>query len=123
MTQKPPPRYVPTLTQVVSSTERLAARSTGLAKSSESKPEDEVGPVLPDAQAVAQKLRLQLLAQTRQHVNSQLERRVREVVAQLALEHAHRLFEEMQPLLEATITQVIDEAVQKALQQAKTHEP
>jgi hypothetical protein len=123
MVQKLPPRYVPTLTQIVSDAERQAIKSTQLTSALAAESSDSAEPRLPDAYAMAQQLRAQLLAQTWQHVNAQLDRRIREVVAQLALEHAHRLFEEIQPAIETTITQVIDQAIQKALQEAKTYTP
>jgi hypothetical protein len=72
---------------------------------------------------VAQQLRQQLLTQTRQYIDIQLQRRIRETVSQLALAHAHKMFEELQPQLEATINQVVDEAVKHALAHVATHAP
>ncbi len=135
--QKAPPRYVPTLTQVVvaapANTLAQATAGTSMA-SQQSAPDDAslasqllaqaVKPVTissADAQDLAQQLRQILLVRTRQYIDIELQRRIRETVAQLALEHAHKLFEEMQPQLEATIAQVIQEAVQQAVMHAVTH--
>lgn len=115
---KSPPRYVPTLTQVV------AAKPAGAAQSIpelHAGPAEQLAPVQPTVEDAAQQLRQQLLVRTRQYLDIELQRRIRETVSQLALEHAHKLFEEIQPQLEATITQVVDEAVQQAVAHAAKH--
>ncbi len=111
--QKSPPRYVPTLTQVVTS-------PTGSLPSS-AVPATPSTLTSPTADDLAQQLRQQLLVRTRQYIDVELQRRLRETVSQLALVHAHKLFEELRPQLEATITQVVDEAVRQALKHASAH--
>lgn len=121
--QKTPPRYVPTLTQVISADERQAANAAlaaSLTTPSDAMP-SEVEPV--SAEQIAQQLRQQLLVRTRQYMDIELQRRIRETVSQLALECAHKLFEELQPQLEASITQVVDEALAQAVAYAGTHAP
>ncbi len=117
--QKTPPRYVPTLTQVVteqpSSREAVPGPVTAVNPSSSAHP-------LPTHE-LAQQLRQQLITRTRQYIDIQLQRRVREAVSQLALAHAHKLLEALQPQLETAITQVVEEAVQHAIAHASAHAP
>lgn len=119
-----PPRYVPTLTQVISAPLAGQVAIPAAAANQPSKTNEPThlaaNSVVPDPQAIADQLRQQILRQTRQNLNLQLERRVREMVAQLALEHAHRLYEELQVQIEANITQWVHEAVQDALQKTQT---
>lgn len=117
--QKTPPRYVPTLTQVV--TEQPTSRGTASGSVSAVNPSSSVSPL--PTHELAQQLRQQLLTRTRQYIDIQLQRRVREAVSQLALAHAHKLLEALQPQLEATITQVVEEAVQHAIAHASAHAP
>jgi hypothetical protein len=116
--QKSPPRFVPTLTQVVTqppiSATPAAAHMPGASM-------NQTSAAQPTADDIAQQLRQQLLVRTRQYMDIELQRRIRETVSQLALEHAHKLFEEIQPKLEATITQVVEEAVQQAVKHASQH--
>ncbi len=117
--QKSPPRYVPTLTQVV--TNQSAAAAAPVAP-----PAALAAVHAPTVVATAQlalHLRQQLLVQTRQYMDIQLRRRISETVSQLALEHAHKMFEELRPQLEATIHQVVEEAVQHAVAHAAAHAP
>lgn len=120
--QKSPPRYVPTLTQVVAAKSASAAQTVAIADAAEP---SQASAALPMSSAtaddIAQQLRQQLLVRTRQYMDIELQRRIRETVSQLALEHAYKLFEEIQPQLEATITQVVDEAVQQAIAHAAKH--
>ncbi len=115
--QKSPPRYVPTLTQVVA--QALPARpATSFSDESRGQTTAAASPTADD---IAQQLRQQLLVRTRQYIDIELQRRIRETVSQLALEYAHKLYEEIQPQLESTITQVVDEAVQQAVAHAANH--
>jgi hypothetical protein len=116
--QKSPPRFVPTLTQVVQAKPSAPAANASVAALP--------GAATERVQALsdvdlAQQLRQQLLTRSRQYIDIELQKRIREAVSQLALEHAHKLFEELQPQLEATISQVIDEAIAQALAHAATH--
>jgi hypothetical protein len=114
--QKTPPRYVPTLTQVIDA----KALPSPLAAHT---PPAQASLGVPDAVELAQQLRQQLLLRSRQYIDIELQKRIRGAVSQLALEHAHKLFEELQPQLESTVSQVIDEAVAQALAHAVTHTP
>jgi hypothetical protein len=110
--QKTPPRYVPTLTQVVplgadSAAAITSSAAAGVMAEPGFSPAD-----------VSEKMRQQLLARTKQYIDAELQKRLRETVAQLALEHSHKLFEELQPQIEATIAQVVDEAVAQAMARA-----
>ena len=121
--QKSPPRYVPTLTQVVASQPGDAAGALQLNEAAVQAAAAASMQVQPTATDIAQQLRQQLLVRTRQYIDIELQRRIRETASQLALEYAHKLFEEIQPQLEATITQVVDEALQQAVAHAAAHDP
>lgn len=122
--QRSPPRYVPTLTQVVASKLGAEAVPPSTADSDQQTTAPEAAlKASPSAEVIAQQLRQQLLVRTRQYMDIELQRRIRETVSQLALEYAHKLYEEIQPQLEATITQVVDEAVQQAVAYAANHAP
>jgi hypothetical protein len=54
----------------------------------------------------------------RQHIDLELQKRLRETVSQLALEHAYKLYEELQPQIESVVSQVVDEAVRSAVAKA-----
>jgi hypothetical protein len=119
--QKSPPRYVPTLTQVLASEtvgDTVPPSTADLTADS-----DAALKVLPSAEVIAQQLRQQLLVRTRQYMDIELQRRIRETVSQLALEYAYKLYEEIQPQLQSTIIQVVDEAVQQAVAHAANHTP
>jgi hypothetical protein len=118
--QKTPPRFVPTLTQVIPKPPRQTVAAAAIA------PAPSINTVQnpqPSPEQIAQQLRQQLLVRTRQYMDIELQRRIRETVSQLALEHAHKLFEELQPHLESTIRAVIDEAVAQAVAHAAAHAP
>jgi hypothetical protein len=129
---KSPPRYVPTLTQVVDKSALAAAEPpAGLSRPDASKTtgapvaaQSAAGAhINPSPELLAQQIRQQLLVQTRQYIDTELQRRLREAVSQLALEHAHKMFEELQPHLEATVSQVVDEAIKHAVAYAAVHAP
>jgi hypothetical protein len=113
--QKTPPRFVPTLTQVVP--EALRPK-VAISEKANAPPDNSVEP---NVEHISQQLRQQLLVRSRQYIDIELQRRIRETVSQLALEHAHKLYEELQPQLEATIRQVIDDAIAQAVAYASTH--
>ncbi len=117
--QKSPPRYVPTLTQVV--TDTLVSRENVHSLAPAASLPTLSGQL--QTHELAQQLRQQLLTRTRQYLDIELQRRIREAVSQLALEHAHKLIEALKPQLEATISQVVEEAVQQAVAHASTHAP
>jgi hypothetical protein len=118
--QKTPPRYVPTLTQVVQP-EATSSASKNVADS-EAAGENQISalPPLVSAETSAQ-LHQKILSSTQQYLDIELQKRVREAVSQLALEHAYSLFEQIQPLLESTISQVVQEAVDQAVKQNSRH--
>jgi hypothetical protein len=108
--QKQPPKYVPTLTQVIPPAQ-LAAKVTSVP----------APPPVLDAvqtQELAEQLRRQWVTAAKRHIDVQLERRVREAVSQLALQHAQNMLEAMAPTVEATVATVIDEAIAHALREA-----
>ncbi len=116
---KTPPRYVPTLTQVIAPQGVVQLLSSQASEPKVSLP--------PNIDLLANELRDQLIEATHQYLNQELERRVREIASQIALEHAHKIFEELQPELEATIYRVVEEAVVHAVlevaKQPITHAP
>jgi hypothetical protein len=114
--QKTPPRFVPTLTQVIPPEERKAVSAVASVASANT---PEIAPA--SVEQVSKQLRQQLLVRTRQYIDIELQRRIRETVSQLALEHAHKLYEELQPELESTVRQVVEEAVAQAIAHASTH--
>jgi hypothetical protein len=104
-----PPRFVPTLTQVVPPSAKPISSTqvqTPIAPT-------HATPV--QAEFMAQQLRQKLLTQARLQIDSQLQKRVRETISQLALEHAHKLFEELQPHLEAVVIDVVEDAMRQAI--------
>jgi hypothetical protein len=107
--QKQPPKYVPTLTQVIPPAQ-LAAKAASL-------PAPALVLVAQQQQELADQLRRQLVAAAQRHIDAQLERRVREAVSQLALQHAQNMLEAMAPTVEATVATVMDEAVAQALRE------
>ena len=131
--QKSPPRYVPTLTQVVGNQAPASVSDDVATRGKLPSSNEGQAPQAMSASAVimpatvssiaTQQLRQQLLVQTRQYMDLQLQKRTREIVSQLALKHAHKLFEELQPQIEATIQQVIDDAVKHAVAHAAAHSP
>ncbi len=127
MMPKPPPRFVPTLTHVVASPRASASaqalENTQPALPTTSLPAGGATHTQLSAEDLAQQMRQILLVRTRQYMEVELQRRIRETVSQLALEHAHKLFEEIQPKLENTISKVVDEAIQQAIAHAATHAP
>ena len=118
MTQKTPPRYVPTLTQVVSVAKHPL---TAIADTASVALKPDV--TQPSVDQIAQQLRQQMLVRARLYIDIELQSRIRETISLLALEAAHKLFEELQPQLEASITQVVDEAIAQAIADAATHSP
>lgn len=134
--QKTPPRYVPTLTQVIPASQRQAvAASTSVSHVPDAAQQDAVQGLglnsalnsslssALSAEQIAQQLRQQLLVRTRQYIDIELQRRIRETVSLLALEHAHKLFEELQPQLESTVRQVVEEALAQAIAHAASNAP
>lgn len=117
--QKTPPRYVPTLTQVIPAKALPDAAATPMI----AKPSISQANLALNAEQISQQLRQQMLVRTRQYIDVELQRRIREAVSELALAHTHKMLEEMQPQLEATITQVVDEALQQAVAHAAAHRP
>ncbi|NJS37382.1 MAG: hypothetical protein HC765_14865 [Brachymonas sp.] len=126
--QPTPPRYVPTLTQVHTPLKpafapslpvqpALAPSSPAQASNAPAAPHPSeakaLDPVLLDE--IAQQTRQKLLTALRQHIDLQLQPRIRETVAQLALEHAYKLYEQLQPQIEVVVTQVVADAMQHAL--------
>jgi hypothetical protein len=120
---KTPPRFVPTLTQVIPDAANRGSQNASFPASTSKFAAASVAKEVRPEQAsdIAQQLRQKLLLQARQHLDITLQTRIREVVAQLALEHAHKLFEELQPQLETTITQAVDEAMAHAVAHVSAH--
>jgi hypothetical protein len=108
--QKTPPRYVPTLTQVIPPESLVQAAVSQAVHQAVSAP--------PNVDYLAQQLRDQLIEAAHYYINQEMERRIREVASQVVLEHAHKIFEELQLELESTISRVVDEALIHAVMQA-----
>lgn len=104
-----PPRFVPTLTQVVS------PPPNSMIPAQASIPGTPARATPVHAELMALQLRQKLLTQARQHIDLQLQKRIRETISQLALEHAHKLFEELHPQLEAIVVAVVDDAMRQAV--------
>jgi hypothetical protein len=110
---KVPPRYVPTLTEVVKPTARL-------------------GPDVPQQAPAGQRtdnLEDLITLRVMQKVNLVLERRVREAVAQLVLEHTQtlmpRLMDEMEQVVRESVGQAMaqQQQLERARAQAEAQEP
>ncbi len=106
--QKTPPRYVPTLTQVVPPVKVVPLTPAGRELKAEELPPDL-------ASDIAHQLRQKLIVQVHTQIDLQLQQRIRETVSQLALAHSHRMMEEMRPLIETAVVKVVDEAMAQAL--------
>jgi hypothetical protein len=117
--QKTPPRYVPTLTQVVPANQRHAA-ALDEAQLAAAAPD---GQMVPSPEHIAEQLRQQLLARARRYIDIEMQRRIRETVSLLALQHAHNLLEELQPQIESTVRQVVEEALAQAVAHASSNAP
>ncbi len=111
-----PPRFVPTLTQVVPPSTQSFARP-----SEEADAPDAASASPVQVELIAQQLRQKLLTQARQQIDMQLQKRIRETVAQLALEHAYKLFEELQPQIEAVVVDVVEDAMRQAISKLAAH--
>lgn len=100
-----PPRFVPTLTEVVQPT--AVPAQTPVAGNT-------VGPV-----ALAAGLQEQMVLRVLQRVDLLLERRLREAVGQLILEHT----ETLAPRLREEIEQVVRQSVSQAFEQEVAQKP
>jgi ATP-dependent Clp protease adapter protein ClpS len=109
-----PPRFVPTLTQVVPPPTKsmTSTQAPSLGAPARATPVQ--------VELMALQLRQKLLTQARQHIDLQLQKRIRETISQLALEHAHKLFEELHPQLEAIVVAVVDDAMRQAVAKVST---
>jgi hypothetical protein len=137
-----PPKYVPTLTQVVPAEQLPRAVPVTQPPAPASVPASASVPLSAPAPAIqavapaspvsptsvaqlsaeqsldlADKLHRELIAHARKHVDAQLQRRVREAVSSLALAHTQDMLKALQPVIENTVAQVVDEAVGQALGQ------
>jgi hypothetical protein len=110
-----PPRFVPTLTNVVPPPAKQFMQTEQVPRATI---DAQASPV--QAELIAQHLRQKLLTQARQQIDMQLQKRIRETVAQLALEHAHKLFEELQPQIEAVVVEVVEDAMRQAIAKVTT---
>lgn len=98
-----PPRFVPTLTDVV---RPLPASPPA--------PENTSGPLVAPAKALAASadLQEQMVQRVLQRVDLVLERRLREVVGQLILEHTQNLKPRLREEIEAVVRQSVNQAFQ-----------
>lgn len=92
-------KFIPTLTQIVGSTDHPAVLSGSVAPS----------------QAQIQKRVLELV---HLQLDQTLERQLREVVSALALAHAHTLVQQIRPAIESAVQKIVAQAVREALAQA-----
>jgi hypothetical protein len=111
-----PPRFVPTLTQVVAPTALAAATAGGNRANQASAPQ--ASSVALNTEVTAQQMRQKLLVHMRQQIDLQLNKRIRETVSQVALEHAYKMYEELQPQIEAVVVEVVEEAMKQAIAKA-----
>ena len=93
MTQRPPPRFVPTLTEVV----RNGANNGG-------------------AEALAHE---QLVQRILQRVDLTLDRRLREAIASVVLEHSRLLAPALREQIEAVVGAAVSEAVAEELDSSR----
>jgi hypothetical protein len=105
---KIPPKFVPTLTQVVPPSTSLQPASVPVAPAP-------VG--LPDAMAL--QIQQRVLQHVTEHVMKQvqttLERQIREAVAGVALSHAHAIAIDLEPAIEEVVTSTLAQALHDAL--------
>ncbi|MFM7331879.1 MAG: hypothetical protein ACKO1L_09510 [Brachymonas sp.] len=109
-----PPRFVPTLTQVVSPTTQAVTRPNAASAPIPQVPHLASSALL-NAETIAQQTRQKLLVHMRQQIDLQLNKRIREAVSQLALEHAYKMHEELQPQIEAVVADVVEDAMRQAI--------
>jgi hypothetical protein len=117
-----PPRFVPTLTQVVAPNAPAAATAganrANQASASQASSSPLVSSVALTTGVIAQQMRQKLLVHMRQQIDLQLHKRIRETVSQVALEHAYKMYEELQPQIEAVVVEVVEEAMKQAIAKA-----
>lgn len=122
VSRETPPRFVPTLTQIVSQEEMQALGVVPDAHASA----PTVANALPDADALANavtpvsnlagvQLQQRMLEHIGQQVDTALERHIREAVSSVALSHARAIAEELRPAIESAVTSLVEQAVLNAL--------
>jgi len=90
MTQRPPPRYVPTLTEVVQGGARSASAGDPVSQE-------------------------QLVHRVMQRVDLTLDRRLREAIARVVLEHSRQLAPALRQEIEAVVSAAVAEALSEEL--------
>lgn len=110
-----PPRFVPTLTEVVKpiAAPMPAPGQAVMPASPQASPVSPAPPAALAALAASPDLQEQMVQRVLQRVNLVLDRRLREVVGQLILEHtqslAPRLREEIEDVVRQSVSQAFDE--------------
>ncbi|MEO8387917.1 hypothetical protein [Polaromonas sp.] len=97
-----PPRFVPTLTEIVRPTAAPAAPAPAASLP--------VGGGVQSSPGVSAELQEQMVQRVLQRVNLVLERRLREVVGQLILEHTQSLTPRLREEIEAVVRQSVSQA-------------
>lgn len=129
MSSIPPPRFVPTLTQIVSQEEMQAlsvvadvhvganAGASTIAHALSDAPDANAMPsvVTPVSNLTGVQLQQRMLEHIGQQVDTALERHIREAVASVALSHAHAIAEELRPAIESAVASLVEQAVLNAL--------
>jgi hypothetical protein len=100
-----PPRFVPTLTEVIRPSPASPATSESIAGPL-------TAPVPAKALAASADLQEQMVQRVLQRVNLVLERRLREVVGQLILEHTQSLAPRLREEIEVVVRQSVNQAFQ-----------
>ena len=98
-----PPRFVPTLTEVV----------RPMAAPAPAAPAEPAGAGLPASPVASSELQEQMVQRVLQRVNLVLERRLREVVGQLILEHTQTLVPGLREEIEDVVRQSVGQAFKR----------
>lgn len=107
-----PPRFVPTLTDVVPAS-NLAAAAPEPYRSTQ--PFESIG--LTDAAMlqIEQRVFRDVTDTVMREIDTNFEKQVREAVASVALAHAHKIAQDMLPAIEALVTGTLQSALRQAL--------
>jgi Tfp pilus assembly PilM family ATPase len=116
--QTSPPKFVPTLTQVVQPSATTPSTAAAAASTTPS-----FAAASPAKGQLTDALTLQIQQRVLQHVTDHvmrqiqttLERQIREAVAGVALTHAHAIAQDLEPAIEEVVTSTLAQALHDAL--------
>lgn len=111
-----PPKFVPTLTEVVLAGTHSDAKNTALGAPA-ALPASGAATHLDDAAIlrIEQRVLQDVTDRVMKLLDATLEKQVREAVASVALAHAHAIAQDILPTIETVVTQALETAMREAL--------